>query len=88
VCGLRVNVAAVDPQGRRAEEAFGLGGLVVVDAAQPDRAGDRVDAVCRRAVRPATDEMLTMSPPPSLSWSRKTSVAVIAPSTLTSIICR
>jgi hypothetical protein len=29
-----------------------------------------------------------MSPPPSLSWSRNTSVAVIAPSRLTSIICR
>ena len=41
-----------------------------------------------RAVRPATDEMFTMSPPPSLSWSRNTSVVVIAPSRLTSIICR
>jgi aryl-alcohol dehydrogenase-like predicted oxidoreductase len=33
-----------------------------------------------RAVRPAAKEMVTSSPPPSRSWSRKTSVAVIAPS--------
>jgi hypothetical protein len=32
--------------------------------------------------------MFTMSPPPFFSWSRNTSVAVIAPRRLTSIICR
>jgi hypothetical protein len=39
-----------------------------------------------RAVRPATEEMLIRSPPPLRSWSRNTSVAVMAPSKLTSTI--
>src|SRR4051794_433141 len=43
-------------------------------------------ALPARAVRPATEEMLTRSPPPSLSWSRNTSVAVIEPSRLVSTI--
>src|SRR6266516_520784 len=39
-----------------------------------------------RAVRPATEEMLTRSPPPERSRSRKTSVVVMAPSRFTSTI--
>ena len=46
-------------------------------------------ALPARAVGPATEEMLTRSPPsPVRSWSRNTSVAVIAPSRFTSTIWR
>jgi hypothetical protein len=45
-------------------------------------------ALPARAVRPATEEMFTRSPPPSRSWSRNTSVVVNEPSRLTSTICR